>query len=154
MVGAVSLALGLVFAATGWHVDMQALGATVGELVPQSQTQRGERLYNVFCVNCHGGPEIRPNEGRIIYPPPHNASGHTWQHSDCEILTIVDNGGDDVTRANRAAQAPPGSVEMPSFRARLTHDDILAILSYIKTMWTPEERTAQEATTRASCPGS
>jgi mono/diheme cytochrome c family protein len=147
----VSLALGLLFAATGWHVDIQALGATVSDLMPQSQTQRGERLYNVYCVTCHGGPDT---SGRAPYPPPHNASGETWKLSDCEIVTIAQDGGDATTRALRAAKAPPGSVEMPAFKDRLSRDDIVAILSYIKTMWTPEERAAQEATTRAACPGS
>ena len=152
MLGALSLTLGVLLAATGWHVDVQALGATVTALVPESQTKRGERLYAVNCEFCHGGPDLQ--SGRAPYPPPHNASGHTWQHPDCELITIIANGGDDVTRAIRAAQAPPGAVEMPAFGARLSRADIVAILTYIKTMWTPEERTAQENTTRASCSSS
>lgn len=118
--------------------------------MPQSPAARGERLYTVNCQYCHGGPDIET--GRAPYPPPHNASGETWTLSDCEIVTIVSNGGDDHTRALRAAKAPPGAVEMPAWGQRLSRDDIVAILAYIKTMWTPEERAAQENTTRASCP--
>jgi mono/diheme cytochrome c family protein len=151
--GLASLALGIVFMLTGWHLDIPSVGNTVSNLIPRSQTGRGERLYNVYCSTCHGGPVAERAAARPSYPPPHNASGHTWQHATCELEAIVRDGGDDMTRALRAAQAPPGAVEMPSFKDRLSADEIDAILAYIKTMWTDEQRQSQERVTRASCAG-
>ena len=147
--GIVAFALFALFALTGWHIEGIALG-NVG-LLPESQVQRGERLYGVYCSTCHGGPEIAPPGQQVSYPPRHNASGHTWQHPDCQIVTIVTDGGDDMTRAMRAAQAPPGAAEMPAFKDRLSRNDIVAVLAYIKTMWTPEERSVQENLTRGAC---
>ena len=139
---------------TGWHLDMSTVGDAVSSLMPRSQTARGERLYNVYCSTCHGGADVaQGSASRASYPPPHNASGHTWQHPTCELEAIVRDGGDDMTRALRAAQAPPGAVEMPSFKDRLSADEIDAILAYIKTMWTDEQRQSQERVTRASCAG-
>ncbi len=146
--GLTSLTIAVILIATGWRLETLASGG----VFPQSQIERGERLYNVFCYGCHGGPEVAPRPaGAIVYPPPHNASGHTWQHPDCELAAIVRDGGDDVTRALRVASAPPGAVEMPAFNQRLSADEIAAVLAYIKTMWTPEERETNERVTRTSC---
>src|SRR5919204_2729899 len=143
--GLASLALGVVFMLTGWHLDISTVGDAVSSLMPRSQTERGERLYNVYCATCHGGADAAQGSApRASYPPPHNSSGHTWQHPTCELEAIVRDGGDDTTRALRATQAPPGAVQMPSFKDRLSADEIDAILAYIKTMWTDEQRHSQE----------
>ena len=38
---------------------------------------------------------------------------------------------------------PPNDLEMPPFRGKLTQEEILTILSLIKTWWTQEQRDAQ-----------
>jgi S-disulfanyl-L-cysteine oxidoreductase SoxD len=142
-----SFTLGALVIVTGWHVEPLAWGAGTASLFGQSQVQVGERLFSVYCASCHGLD--RP--ASITYPPRHDATGHTWQHPDCQLLAIVRDGGDDMTRAMRASQAPPGMVEMAAFKDRLTDDEIVAVLAYIKTLWTPEERQFQEQVTRTSC---
>ena len=151
-VALISLTLGAFVVFTGWRIDSIAWGAGPAGLFAQTATQRGERLYNVYCSTCHGGPQVVGGRAdTLAYPPPHDASGHTWQHPDCELSTIVRTGGDDMTRALRASQAPPGAVEMPAFKDRLSDEEIGVVLAYIKTLWTPEERQSQEQLTRTSC---
>ncbi len=151
--GLTSLTLAAVVLFTGWHLDTVAWGNGPAGVFPQTQAQRGERLYNVFCYHCHGGPDVAPRAaGVIVYPQPHNASGHTWQHPDCELAAIVRDGGDERTRAMRAAQVPAPALEMPAFRQRLSAEEIASVLAYIKTMWTPDERQTNEQLSRASCP--
>ena len=85
------------------------------------------------------------------YPPRHNASGHTWHHPDCELTQIVREGGDEMTEAMREMMAPPDAPRMQAFKDRLSAEEIAAVLAYIKTMWTPEEREAQADVTRQEC---
>jgi len=151
--GLTSLTIGMVLIFTGWRFETFAWGGFPASLFPQTQEQRGERLYNVFCYSCHGGPEVAQQPGAIVYPAPHNASGHTWQHPDCELAAIVRDGGDEMTRAMRVAQIPRPALEMPAFRARLSAEEIATVLAYIKTMWTPDERQANEQLSRGSCAG-
>jgi len=155
VLGVTSLAIALVLIFTGWRLETFAWSGGPGGLFPQNQLERGERLYNVFCFRCHGGPDRTPGPaGAILYPPPHNALGDTWRHPDCELAAIVRDGGDDMTRALRASSAPPGAPEMPAFNERLSADEVAAVLAYIKTMWTPDERETNERLTRDSCPAS
>ncbi|MGH7477861.1 MAG: hypothetical protein ACRELD_16475 [Longimicrobiales bacterium] len=37
------------------------------------------------------------------------------------------------------------------FRVRPNDEEIAAVLAYIKTMWTPEQRESQESATRQQC---
>ena len=151
-VALISSTLGAFVAFTGWRIESIAWGAGPAGMFAPTAEQRGERLYNVYCSTCHGGPEVVGGRAdTLTYPPRHDASGHTWQHPDCELLSIVRNGGDDMTRALRASQARPGAVEMPAFKERLSDDDIGAVLAYIKTLLTQEERQFQEQVSRTSC---
>jgi S-disulfanyl-L-cysteine oxidoreductase SoxD len=48
----------------------------------------GHRLYTIHCSCCHGKSlEGQPN-GKMPAPP-HDASGHTWHHSDDDLTGIV-----------------------------------------------------------------
>jgi mono/diheme cytochrome c family protein len=138
---------------TGWRFDVSAWGTGPAGLFAPSDAQRGERLY-VLCASCHGNADSSATvSGSRVYPARHNSTGHTFEHPDCELLEIVRNGGNDRTKQERAALAPSGALEMPAFRQRLPDDDIVAILQYIRTMWTDEQRQAQERLTRESCAG-
>ena len=77
------------------------LATTVSPVSAESDLRMGERLYQENCASCHGAnlegqPDWRtrlPN-GRLPAPP-HDASGHTWHHTDRvltddEITSIVD----------------------------------------------------------------
>jgi len=58
------------------------------------EVRRGERRYNQYCLSCHAGPT---GGSMMDYPPRHNARGHTWHHSDCQLKETIKNGGDEMT---------------------------------------------------------
>jgi len=99
---------------------------------------RGEALYDMHCVQCHGGA----TGGQISdIPPRHNAEGHTWHHADCELKRIVLEG----------MPQREGYPEMPAFGERLSEEEIEAILAYIKTWWEPDQREFQAEVTDQVC---
>jgi len=104
---------------------------------------RGEQMYAASCVQCHGGP----TGGQISdIPPRHNAEGHTWHHADCLLTNIVLDG----------LPPRPGASDdeiMPAFGGELTGPEIGAILTYLKTWWTDEQRQVQAEVTAAECAG-
>lgn len=63
------------------------------------------------------------------------------------------DGSDAMTDMMREMMAPP-ALKMQAFKDRLSNDDIAAVLAFINTMWTPEERASQANITRQSCPPS
>lgn len=97
----------------------------------------GKPLYEVHCASCHGidgaGAEnwMIANADGSYPPPPHDATGHTWHHSDRSLVDLVANGSDfEQSR-------------MPAFGDRLGIEEIEAVLEYLKTWWGPEERAVQ-----------
>jgi mono/diheme cytochrome c family protein len=99
-----------------------------------SLAERGERLYQHNCQSCHGGAT---GGGLRDIPPPHNANGHTWEHADQLLTKIILEGVAD----------PQQPQQMPAFKDRLTNEDVQAILTYIKTWWTEEQRQFQAKAT-------
>jgi len=103
---------------------------------------RGRALYAQHCAACHGARlEGQPNwqtvgpDGKVLAPP-HDATGHTWQHTDAELLRLTKNSVKDV--------APEGYVsDMPAFAGRLSDAQIRAILGYIKSRWPRDIRAYQ-----------
>jgi mono/diheme cytochrome c family protein len=103
---------------------------------------RGRDLYRAHCANCHG----RRLEGQALWTlrdqffhqraPAHDDRGHTWQHSDQELLAI--------TRTGRLAGMPDDvTSHMPAFAGTLDDRQILAILAFIKSRWSIGIRAAQ-----------
>lgn len=114
-------------------------GGSAPEATPdQEQSSQGEELYQQYCSSCHradlsGDPDWKTrNEDGSYPPPPHDSSGHTWHHSDQVLLAIIRDGSDF-----------PES-RMPSFRDKLSDDDIGAILEFFKAGWGPEEKEYQQ----------
>ena len=108
------------------------------------QVARGKGVYEAHCAACHGvqlegQPDWRERraDGRLPAPP-HDASGHTWHHSDALLFSITKHGIEP--------HAPPGyRSDMPAFEGRLTDAEIWAVLAYIKSTW-PEETRRWQAT--------
>ena len=105
---------------------------------------RGAVVYQQSCAACHGANlEGQPywrrmNADGTLPAPPHDASGHTWHHSDQVLF--------DVTKWGSAAVA--GSTfksAMPVYAEVLDDADIWAVLAYIKSRWPPEIQDAQRA---------
>ncbi|GIW09161.1 MAG: hypothetical protein KatS3mg061_0218 [Dehalococcoidia bacterium] len=111
---------------------------------PPPEVQRGEQLYRQSCQSCHGD---RSGAGRLPYAPPHNEQGHTWHHSDGNLIALILDGSGPMGEMMRQMQGVPADApRMPAFRGILTEDDARAILAYLKTWWTPEQRRFQERT--------
>lgn len=94
----------------------------------------GAALYRTHCASCHAiadasMPAVPPEEQDT---PPHDASGHTWQHPDYALFQLVRDG---VAVANCTPVDPE---RMPSFRDTVSDTELVAILSYIKSTW-PED---------------
>lgn len=88
----------------------------------------GGRLYVRHCASCHGA------QGQGGAGPALNGAGAASQHSDKELLRIVGQG-----------QQRPGQPEMPPFGGRLNLQDQQQVIAFIKTLWTDEQRSAQQA---------
>jgi mono/diheme cytochrome c family protein len=125
-------------------VAAAALARLVGRY---QETARGARLYAENCASCHGENlegqpdwmERLPN-GRLPAPP-HDASGHTWHHSDADLRLITGKG--------MAAIVPDYQSDMPAFGSALDEGEIEAILDFIKSTWPERERAYQAAQTGA-----
>ena len=124
------------------------LAATVLPVSAQDDSLAGERLYQENCASCHGAnlegqPDWRsrlPNGG--LPAPPHDASGHTWHHTDRVLLDIV-------KRGTAAIVGNGYESDMPGFKEVLTDEEITAIIDYIKNTWPDRIRASQESRTLA-----
>lgn len=119
---------------------LAALVASAGCAASPS-AEDGERLYQIHCSTCHGiNLEGQPDwmtrgpDGRLPAPP-HDASGHTWHHSDSQLLAIVRDG--------LATIAPGYETDMPAFAGVLSDGQIAAVLEYIRSRWPHREQSYQ-----------
>jgi mono/diheme cytochrome c family protein len=103
---------------------------------------RGKAVYAQYCASCHGANlEGQPNwrerqpNGRLPAPP-HDASGHTWHHSDKELFAMIENGIPEIV--------PDYQTDMPKYRDILSGSDIWAVLSFIESSWPPNIRARQQ----------
>lgn len=100
---------------------------------------RGQGIYEAECASCHGeNLEGQPNwrqrldNGRLPAPP-HDAGGHTWHHPDTQLF--------ELTKFGPTALVGGGyESDMPGYRESLSDDEIVAVLSYIKSTWPREVR--------------
>ena len=117
-------------------------------IVAEADLERGAALYTEHCAACHG-PELEGQpEWRSPLPsgrlpaPPHDASGHTWHHSDDVLFRTVKQGTAAVVGGGYES-------DMPGFGDVLSDAEIRAVLAYIKSTWPERERTFQENVSRA-----
>lgn len=106
---------------------------------------RGRALYAANCAACHGeNLEGQPNwqslgAGGRLPAPPHDATGHTWHHSDAELIAYITLGGAEAL-AQMGVTYDSG---MPSYGNQLSAPEIADILDYIKSHWPERERRYQ-----------
>jgi mono/diheme cytochrome c family protein len=111
------------------------------------QVAEGRQVYVQYCAACHGSngegqvpsDPLVPDATGKIPAPPHNSTGHTWHHDDDLLKRIVHDGGLGDERF----------YEMPAFGEILTDKQIDAVITYIKTLWTEEQRERQRERTEA-----
>jgi mono/diheme cytochrome c family protein len=103
---------------------------------------QGAQVYEYNCSSCHG----RRLQGQALWQlrdqyegrraPPHDSTGHSWQHSDEDLF--------HMTKYGRFAAAPAAIVSyMPAFEHRLSDDEIVAVLAFIKSRWPTGIRASQ-----------
>jgi S-disulfanyl-L-cysteine oxidoreductase SoxD len=96
----------------------------------------GKAVYAVSCRSCHGANlQGGANSGANPVPPPLDATGHAWLHSDAELFEMVKYG-----LADCGADASP---TMPPLGSHLDDDTIRAALAYIKSTWPAPIRRVQ-----------
>ncbi|WP_323006983.1 cytochrome c [Pseudorhodobacter sp.] len=111
----------------------------------EDATARGRALYDENCASCHGAnlegqPDWRsPGEDGRYPAPPHDASGHTWHHSDADLIAYITLGGEQAL----AQMGVRFNSAMPAFGAVLAPKDVDDILAYIKSRWPERERGVQ-----------
>ena len=113
-----------------------------------AQVAAGKIVYAAHCASCHGADlegqrdwKSRNPNGRMPAPP-HDDSGHTWHHADDILLGIIKVGV-------APPYAPAGyQSDMPAFAGTLTDKQMLDVLAYIKSRWSPRMREAQSQITR------
>lgn len=111
------------------------------------RTEAGRRVYQAQCASCHGpraegaaGWQERDARGELPAPP-HDVQGHTWKHGDGMLYRIVRDGWrDPFNRTER--------LTMPAFGQALSPKEVRAVIEYLKTLWTPEQRRFQRAESR------
>ena len=122
----------------------------LGQPVTAEQVAAGRTLYGENCASCHGvNLEGQPDwkrrlENGRMPAPPHDATGHTWHHSDRALF--------DITKGSLAAVVPGYESDMPAFGDKLTDAEIVALLSFIKSTWPERERDYQAEITARDQP--
>lgn len=108
------------------------------------QVARGHQIYASNCASCHGAhlegqPHWwEPGANGMLPAPPHDPTGHTWQHSDAELQELIAH--------SVAAFAPEGyHTAMPAYAGTLSPQQIDAVIAYVKSTWPAGIRAYQAA---------
>lgn len=128
--------------AFGWETTAPAGTA----LVPSDPkvVALGQTIYAENCASCHGANlEGQPNwrspgpDGRLSAPP-HDETGHTWHHDGDTLFRLTKYG------TGALIGDPDYESNMPIYEGVLTDDEIIAVLSYIKSTWPQDIRAAHD----------
>ena len=99
--------------------------------------EMGQGIFTANCAICHGaGGEGQPDwhirkEDGTLPAPPLNGEGHTWHHADGLLYRIVSQGG----AIFEDPSIPGFKSAMPAFGETLTREEIISVLTYIKSLW-------------------
>ena len=92
----------------------------------------GRAVYAENCASCHGVVlEGQVNwqqrdAGVYLLAPPHDETGNTWHHPDSHLFLMTKYGFQEMIGKSYLNN-------MPAYEDKLTDDQILAVLSYIKS---------------------
>ena len=117
------------------------MGETSIRLLPDDKVviTEGNAVYAEHCASCHGkNLEGQPNwrrpgpDGKMPAPP-HDHSGHTWHHADKLLFDLTKYGLKKLVGGNI-------ETEMPVYDGVLSDQQIIAVLSFIKSTWPSDLR--------------
>ena len=103
----------------------QAGSSGTVELASPEVLAQGETIYRENCVACHGDN----GEGNV--GPALNGSAHAWHHADALLLSFIRDG-------------IPGT-QMAHQDDKLSEEEINAVISYLKSWWSPQQRQKQQS---------
>ena len=126
LVGGVIFYLSLPYQNAKAAISLQHKNSTVVEL--------GKLVYAEHCASCHGvvlegQANWRQRDAEGYLPaPPHDETGHTWHHPDSYLFLMTKYGIEKmIGRSYRN--------NMPAYDDKLTDEEIVAALSFIKSTW-------------------
>ena len=97
----------------------------------------GEKIFQANCAVCHGADgagqpdwHVRKDDG-VLPAPPLNGDGHTWHHGDGTLYNYVSQGG----AFYESPDLPSFKSGMPAFGEVLSHDEIVSVIEYVKSLW-------------------
>ena len=100
----------------------------------------GANVYEANCASCHGADlEGQANwrspgeDGRLLAPP-HDETGHTWHHDSDTLFQLTKYG------VSALINDPNLASNMPIYDGVLSDEEIIAVISYIKSTWSEEIR--------------
>ena len=100
----------------------------------QDLVDLGKLVYKNNCASCHGvNLEGQKNwmsrlPDGLMPAPPHDETGHTWHHPDRYLFMITKYGIEEFI-----GEKYPNN--MPAYKDILSDEEIIAVLSYIKSTW-------------------
>ena len=130
--GAVSVLLVSVY----FFSTPSGMGSQEIELEPNNKNliMVGYGVYLKNCASCHGiklegQKNWRSRDAAGYLPaPPHDETGHTWHHSDRYLFNMTKYGIEKII-----GKTYPNN--MPAYERLLSDNEIIAVLSYIKSTW-------------------
>ena len=154
----IGVAIGLIVGAIGAAWTLLAPAPEAGrpaiviDATDPDHVAFGREVYAQHCAACHGeNLEGEPNwrmrkaDGRLPAPP-HDASGHTWHHTDDVLFALTKQGPAALVGGDY-------ETDMPAYEGVLSDDEILAVLAYIKSTWPDDIRARHDAMNAAINPG-
>ncbi len=109
----------------------------VAEVSPTPPPRTGQEIFASTCAACHGAAgEGQPNwhirnEDGTLPAPPLNGTGHTWHHPDGWLYRVVSQGG----KIQESPSVPGFKSAMPAFGETFSDDEIIDVLTYVKSLW-------------------
>lgn len=126
------------------ETDTASLSASASKLASNSHvqlassTQRGEKLYRIYCVSCHGagGAGDGPVAQRGFPPPPPLPQGKSVQMQDGQLFHILTSG--------------QGS--MPSMAAQIDRGQRWDVINFVRSLQHQGSQDRLEPTTQTDLP--
>ena len=103
-------------------------------ITDSSIIENGKQIYSKNCASCHGiNLEGQKNwmsrlPDGLMPAPPHDETGHTWHHPDRYLFMVTKYGIEEFI-----GEKYPNN--MPAYKDVLSDEEIIAVLSYIKSTW-------------------
>ncbi len=119
-----SLGLTACSAATQPSTATPLLTPTIDPLV------QGREVFTRVCAQCHG--ENGEGYANELQSPALNHTEHAYEHPDQQIHDWIVNGKLGLGR------------QMPPFGDQMTDDEVHAVISYLHSLWTPEQLEIQQ----------